>query len=96
MVAQRTTLRVRVAPGASRPGIVGRFGDAWKVRVTARPEGGKANDALLTLLAEALGVPRRDLELAGGTASRDKVINLLGLSTESAEARLAAAAKGDS
>ena len=90
-MARRTSLRIRVAPGAARPGVVGRYGDAWKVRVTAPPDGGKANGAVLRLLAETLGVPRRDLELAAGTSSRDKVITLVGLSTESADARMAAA-----
>jgi uncharacterized protein len=96
VVAQRTSLRVRVAPGGRRPGIVGRYGDAWKVRVTEQPEGGKANDAVLRLLAETLGLRRRDVELAGGATSRDKVITLAGLSTELADARLTAAAEGGS
>lgn len=88
----RVNLRLRVVPGASRPGIVGRHGDAWKVRVAAAPERGKANDAVLDLLAEALDVPRRDLELTNGRASRDKVVTLVGLTDEAAVARLAAAA----
>ena len=94
MEARHTSLRLRVAPGVSRPGIVGRHGDAWKVRVAAAPEAGKANDAVLTLLASALRVPRHDLELASGQASRDKVIRLVGLSPEIADARMAAAAVG--
>jgi hypothetical protein len=94
-MAPRTSLRLRVAPGTNRPGIVGRYGDGWKVRVTAPPEGGKANEAVLRLLAKTLGVPRRDLELAAGSTSRDKVITLLGLTTETADARMAAAAKGE-
>jgi uncharacterized protein len=92
-MAPRSSLRLRVAPGTTRPGIVGRYGDGWKVRVTAPPEGGKANDAVLRLLAKALDLPRADLELAAGSASRDKVVTLVGLSTETAEARMAAAAK---
>jgi uncharacterized protein len=94
VTATRSSLRLRVAPGATRPGIVGRHGDAWKVRVTAPPESGKANDAVLRLLAETLDVPRADLELAAGSTSRDKVVTLVGLSTETAEARMAAAARG--
>ena len=94
MSAPYTSLRLRVAPGAPRPGIVGRHGDGWKVRVTAPPEGGKANDAVLSLLAGVLGVPRRDLELASGQASRDKVIRLVGLPAETVDKRMAAAAGG--
>jgi uncharacterized protein YggU (UPF0235/DUF167 family) len=65
------------------------------VRVTAPPEGGRANEAVLRLLAKTLGVPRRDLELAAGSTSRDKVVTLLGLTDESADARMAAAAKAE-
>ena len=92
-MAPRTTLRLRVVPGATRPGVVGRHGDAWKVRVTAPAEAGKANSAVLAVLAEALDVPRRDLELASGGSSRDKLVALSGLSSETADARLSAAAE---
>jgi uncharacterized protein (TIGR00251 family) len=85
----RTSLRLRVVPGANRPGIVGRHGDAWKVRVSAPPEGGRANDAVLDLLARALDVARRDVSLASGASSRDKVVVLEGVSDDVVEARLA-------
>ena len=85
-MAQRTSLRLRVVPGTTHPGVVGRLGDAWKVRVTAPPEAGKANEAVLTLLADVLGLERR--------GSRDKVVALTGLTHEDADARLAAAVKG--
>jgi uncharacterized protein len=91
--ALRTSLRLRVVPGSKRPGIVGRYGNAWKVRVVAAPEGGKANDALLDLLARTLDLPRRDLELASGKASRDKVVVLEGLTSEAADDMLEAAAE---
>ena len=87
-------LRLRVGPGSSRPGIVGRHGDAWKVRVAAAPEDGKANDAVVDLLAGALDVPRRDIEIVSGRASRDKVVSLRGLSASAADERLAGAAGG--
>jgi hypothetical protein len=72
---------------------VGRHGDAWKVRVGAPPEGGKANEAVLALLAHALDIPRRDLALAAGRTSRDKVVELAGVTDEDAAARLEAAAE---
>jgi uncharacterized protein YggU (UPF0235/DUF167 family) len=84
---------LRVLPGAPQPGIVGRYGDAWKVRVAAAPEAGKANDAVLDLLARTLDVPRHDLELTAGRASRDKVVVLEGLTSEAADSMLAAAAE---
>jgi uncharacterized protein len=95
-MAPSTSLRLRVVPGTTHPGVVGRLGDAWKVRVTAPPEGGRANEAVLTLLAEALGVRRRDLVLASGHASRNKVVTLSGLANDDVDARLAAAVRAAS
>jgi hypothetical protein len=66
------------------------------VRVTAPPEAGKANEAVLTLLADALGIHRRDLALTSGRTSRDKVVMLSGLTDDDVDARLAAAAKAAS
>ena len=48
-------LRVKVVPGSSRDGIVGRLGDALKIKVTAPPKKGKANEAVVELLAAAVG-----------------------------------------
>jgi len=90
--ASTTRLRLRVTPGARSAGIVGRQGDAWKVRVTAAPEHGRANDAVLRLLAEALGVPRDDVTLVSGHGSREKTVELTGMETALAERRLASAA----
>jgi uncharacterized protein (TIGR00251 family) len=86
--ATRTKLRLRVVPGASRAGIVGRYGAAWKVRITAAPEAGKANDAVLELLARTLDIPRRNLAIETGATSRDKIVSLTGLGEEAVEARL--------
>jgi uncharacterized protein len=89
----RTSLRLRVVPGATRPGVVGRHGDAWKVRVTAPAEAGKANAAVISLLAGALDVPRRRISVTSGHSSRDKVVALEGLSSEAADVLLAEAAE---
>jgi uncharacterized protein len=86
-----TRLKLRVSPGARRPGIGGRHGDAWKVRVSAPPEGGRANEAVLELLADALDVSRGRLALVSGHASRDKVVVLNGLDQAHSERLLAAA-----
>ena len=91
MVAPTTRLRLRVAPGASAPGVVGRHGDSWKVRVAAAPERGRANDAVLELLAETLAVPRASVTLVSGGSSRNKVVELNGITLDEIERRLAMA-----
>jgi uncharacterized protein len=90
-----TRLRLRVSPGVGRAGIVGRHGDAWKVRVTAPPEDGRANEAVLRLLADTLSVPRDDLTLVSGHSARDKIVLLDGVSPAQIERRLASAATSD-
>jgi uncharacterized protein (TIGR00251 family) len=87
-----TRLRIRVSPGARRTELVGRQGDAWKVRVAAPPERGKANDAVLKLLADALGVPSAEVSLVAGGSGRDKIVELRGLGALEAERRLEGAA----
>jgi uncharacterized protein (TIGR00251 family) len=87
-----TRLRLRVSPGASRAAVVGRYGQAWKVRVAAPPEGGRANDAVLRLLAETLSVPRDAVKLVSGQAARDKVVELAGIDETLVERRLSSAA----
>ena len=79
-----------MAPGAARPEVVGRHGQGWKVRVAAAPEGGKANDAVVRLLAEALDVPKRDVAIVSGHGARDKVVAFAGIGAEEIERRLSA------
>lgn len=65
-------IRIKAVPGARRDEIAGSIGDRIKVRVTAPPEGGRANEAILRLLSAALAVPERSVELASGGASPRK------------------------
>ena len=81
-------LRLRVSPGARRSEFVGPHGDAWKVRVAAPAEGGCANEAVLTLVAERLDLPRRAVSLVSGRTARDKVVALAGLDEAEAVRRL--------
>jgi uncharacterized protein len=83
-----TRLRLRVSPGASRSEVVGRHGEAWKVRVTAAPESGKANDAVVDLLATTLEIPRARIDIVSGRGSRDKTVAVDGLPVEEIDARL--------
>jgi uncharacterized protein (TIGR00251 family) len=95
MSAASTRVRLRVSPGAGRAQIVGRHGDAWKVRVMAAPEQGRANEAVLRLLADALAIPRDTLELVSGHSGRDKIVELTGLGPALVERRLASASAVD-
>ena len=88
-----TRLKLRVSPGARRPGIAGRHGDAWKVRVAEPPEDGRANEAVLRLLADALDVPRATVALVSGHSSRDKIVVLNGLEQAQTERLLASVGK---
>ena len=81
-------LNLRVSPGGSRAAVIGRHGDAWKVRVVAAPERGRANDAVVALLVTTLGLRRPDVRIVKGTSSRDKTVELVGLTLDEAESRL--------
>ena len=89
-----TKLSLRVAPGARHSGVVGRRGGVWKVRVAAPPEGGRANDALVRLLADTLAVHRRHVEVVSGHGSRDKIVALAGIGADEVERRLTSATVG--
>jgi uncharacterized protein len=88
MAGGSTRLRLRVSPSARSDAVVGRYGDGWKVRVTAPPEDGKANDAVLRLLAERLRIPGGSVTLVSGPASRDKIVELTGIDAAEAQRRL--------
>ena len=88
MTTPSTRLRLRVSPGARRTELVGRHGAGWKVRVTAAPEGGRANEALLDLLATELRLPRRSLSIVSGHAAREKIVLMEGIDPAESERRL--------
>jgi uncharacterized protein (TIGR00251 family) len=88
MAVTPTRLRIRVSPGARRTEIVGRHGDAWKVRVTEAAERGRANDAVLRVLADRLGIARSEISLVAGQGARDKVVELRSLDENEAARRL--------
>jgi len=88
--ADGLVLAVRAQPGARRAGVQGEQNGALKVAVTAPPEDGRANQALLEQLRRALGLKRSQLELIGGQTSRDKRFLIRGLSRTELETRLAA------
>lgn len=81
-------IHVRVIPRSSKNEIAWE-GNALKVRLTAPPVDGAANEALLTLLGERLSVPKRTLRIVKGHTGRHKTIEIEGLSSEEVVKRLA-------
>ena len=88
MVKPSTRVRLRVSPGASRTELAGRYGDAWKVRVSAPAERGRANEAVLDLLADKVELPRRSLSIVSGHGAREKIVLMEGIGSAEAERRL--------
>ncbi|MBS3799832.1 MAG: DUF167 domain-containing protein [Thioalkalivibrio sp.] len=73
-------LQVRVAAGNARTAVDGWIGDTLKLRVRAPPEKGRANRAVLELLAARLGCPKGCIRIVAGATSRDKVVEVAGWS----------------
>ncbi len=93
MSAAKSRLKLRVSPRSRRPGIAGRHGDAWKVRVAEPPEDGRANEAVLDLLARTLDLPRSRFALVSGHSSREKVVVLEGVEQAQTERLLDSAGR---
>lgn len=81
-------INVHVQPCAGRSAVVGRHGDALKVRVAAPPADGRANEAARSLLAETFGVGPSAVVLVSGAASRVKRFRVDGVEAADVEARL--------
>ncbi len=82
------TFQVKVRPRAKKNAITGAVGDALKLALTAPPVEGRANEACIGFLAEALNVPRSSVTITAGKSSRNKAILVSGLSAMEVEARL--------
>lgn len=90
-------LALRVQPGAKRTALVSRLASGeWKVAVSAPPSDGRANEAVLELVSDLLGVKRRQVALLRGESSRGKLVEVEGIDEAAALARLAAALPGPS
>ncbi len=76
------TFAVKLHPRAKKNTITGELGDALKVSLTAPPIDGRANAACIEFFAKLLEVPRSSVTIASGQTSRQKVIRVVGLSTE--------------
>ena len=81
-------IALKVVPGSTRDGIVGWLGDALKVRVRAPAEAGRANAAVVRVVAEALGLPESAVRICAGGSSPKKVLELDGLDPAELRARV--------
>ncbi len=89
MAQGKATVEVRLRPAAKKSEIEGFRDGVLRARVKEPPREGRANEALVALVAEALGVPKRDIVIIRGFLSRDKVLSVAGLSPEELTDRLA-------
>jgi uncharacterized protein (TIGR00251 family) len=81
-------LKIKAVPNGKKNEVIGRIGDAWKIRLQAPPVDGKANKALTDFLSEKLNLRRDAIQLLSGQTSREKRLQITGLSQEETEARL--------
>ncbi len=84
----RTVIKVVIQTGASKNEILGMRGDVLQVKVTTPPESGKANEAMLTLLARTLKVAKSRIKILRGHSSREKVLAMDDFSPEDLRSRL--------
>jgi uncharacterized protein (TIGR00251 family) len=69
-------VRLRVKPGARRDSLIGAHGDALKLEIRAAPERGKANEAVVRLLAKTFDVKRSDVVVVSGAGSQNKTVEI--------------------
>lgn len=87
-------LPVKVVPRASKNEIVGVGPDgALKIRVTAPPVDGAANEAVIALLAKALGIPKSNVDIVAGLTGTSKLVSLIGIDPAAVDEKLRQAAK---
>ena len=76
-------LEIKVQPRSSKNQIVGEHNGALKVKLTAPPVEGEANQALLAYLASILKIPKKNVVLLKGESSRNKILEIRGVNVES-------------
>lgn len=74
-------ISVRTQPGSCKNRIIGEYGGRLKLAVTAAPEKGKANKAVIELLAQALRICESSIQIVSGESSRNKRLIIEGVST---------------
>ncbi|AKU90407.1 DUF167 domain-containing protein [Vulgatibacter incomptus] len=86
--ADSVLVEVVVQPRASRSRVVGEHDGRLKVQLTAPPVDGEANAALIELISDLVGIPRRAVEISAGSTGRRKTLRLTGAKVELVEAAL--------
>jgi uncharacterized protein (TIGR00251 family) len=81
-------LPIRAQPGARKAGVLGEHGGALKVGVTAPPQDGRANEAIVELIRELLGLKRSQVELVAGLKDRNKKLLIRGVTRETLTAKV--------
>ena len=76
------TFGVKVVPGSSRTSIAGTLDGALKVKVSAAPEKGKANQSLIAFLSKQLGVNKKAITIESGMTNPHKIISVSGVSAD--------------
>jgi len=76
--------KVKVQPRAARDQVAGIYGDSVKLRLTAPPVDGEANDACRAFIAGLFSVPRARVEIVSGLASRNKLVKVYGVDMKKA------------
>jgi hypothetical protein len=84
-------IAVKVVPGSRSQGIVGPLGARLKIKVSAPPEDGRANQAVAMLLADRLGIPPRQIEVISGHSKPEKLLLARGIDATSVRAALGVA-----
>jgi uncharacterized protein (TIGR00251 family) len=79
---RETVIQIKLIPKSSKDQILGKEGDVYRVKVTAPPVEGLANEALIELLAKTLKIPKRDLKIVSGLRSRLKSVRVRGLASD--------------
>ena len=82
---EAATLSIRIQPRASKNEIIRREDGGLKIRLTAPPVDGAANEALIRFLAGTLSLPKSSVEIVSGHTSRDKIVRISGVSEAEAE-----------
>ncbi|HEY7585303.1 MAG TPA: DUF167 domain-containing protein [Candidatus Deferrimicrobiaceae bacterium] len=88
MTGSSVTLSVRVLPRSPRDEVAGLSEGAVRIRLTAPAVDNRANEALVRFLSQALGIPRRQVELLVGERGRRKLVRIHGMSSDEVYRRL--------